>query len=209
MKPLAAALALTAAASGKAWSCLALSMGAWVIYWRDSDSKETAWAAITAGGAAAAVDIAFGGMLLWYLRPEWPGMEWAFGPMAARSALIAVALEAYLYVRRSRPRAAAGAIAGLIGFVFGFCYEALGVNSRLWLWNSLWVPDWTLLGTPLFVPFAWGTTFAFSGYYFSSMEKIKRRLPAIARPLGAGLKCGAALGGFLLIYLLLLRMLLG
>ncbi len=204
MKPLAAGLALAAAASGNEWACLALGLGAWAALWRGVERKETLWTVLAAGASAAAVDLTLArSTLLFYLHPELAGLEWAVGPSVARAALIAVALEIYLYARRSRSSLAAGASAGLAGFCFGLLMDALGVRRGLWVWNAALIPDITALGAPLFVPFAWGTTFAFSGFYIHMTARIKRRLPPIARPIGSGLMCGTALGGFLLFYLLL------
>lgn len=204
MKLLAAALALAAAAYGNAWTCLALGLGAWAALWRGIEKKETLWTALAAGASAAAIDFTLAGStLLFYLHPELAGLKWALGPSVARTALIAVALEIYLYARRSRSPLTAGASAGLAGFCFGLWIDALGVRSGLWVWNATLIPDITAQGAPLFVPFAWGTTFAFSGFYFHMTARIKRRLPSGARSVGSGLMCGAGLGGFLLFYLLL------
>ncbi len=214
MRPLAAALALAAAASGNAWACLALGIGAWAVLWRAVEKKETLWTALAAGASAAAIDFTLAGSkLLFYRQVELAGLEWAVGPSVARAALMAVALEVYLYARRSRSALTAGASAGLAGFCFGLWIDALGVHGSLWgglwVWNATLVPDLTALGAPLFVPFAWGTTFAFSGFYFHMTARIKRRLPSGARPIGSGLMCGAALGGFLLFYLLLFLIIAG
>lgn len=208
MTPLAAALALAAAASGNAWACLALGVGAWAALWRAVEPKETLWTAVAAGVSAAAIDLTLArSKTLFYMEPEWAGLEWAVGPSIARAALIGVALEMYRYARRSRSALTAGASAGLAGFCFGLLADALGVHFRLWVWNATLIPDQTWLGAPLFVPFAWGTTFALTGFYIHTTARIKRRLPSAARPIGSGLMCGAALGGFLLFYLLLFHML--
>ena len=210
MIPLAAGLALAAAASGNVWACLALGLGAWAALWRAAEHKETLWTAGAAGASAAAVDLTLARSgLLFYLEPEWAGLEWAVGPSVARAALIAAALEMYRYARRSRSALTAGASAGLAGFCFGLLADALGVHFGLWIWNAALIPDLTALGAPLFVPFAWGSTFAFSGFYIHMTARIKRRLPSGARPIGSGLMCGAALGGFLLFYLLLFHMIAG